>query len=178
MNWLFWLTDQWIQYLDEAAGGWPTVLVGDESELITALTDAASNGGGVICIRDSFSITDQRVMPANTVLIGRGGETVLTFAATGDPKLDMDDQCELRNLFFECAKTSGDLVRMLGDSGRVISCEFDVEPTDSLVCVSVTGDANGVRDSVFRGVLGATAVGIEFDAMSSDGFEQDNTFLP
>lgn len=178
MNWLFWLSDQWIQYLDDVSGGWPSSFVTDESELITALADALSAGGGVISVRQNLTLTADRVLPPNTVLIGRQGLTTITFAASGDPKLDMEDRCEVRNLFFESLKTSGDLVRMLGDSGRVINCEFDVEPADALVCVSVTGDANGIRDSVFRGVQGATAVGIEFDASSSEGFEQDNTFLP
>ena len=175
-NWLFNLIDQWIQYLDDGSsgGGWPTAFVSNESELATAIAGALTDGGGVICVTQSMALVTSRTIPPNTVLVGRGGVTVITLG-TG-ATLSLDTQAVMQNIYLDASKTSGNLVTMIGGSARIYNCEFSVLSTDALVCVSVQGNACGIESSIFRGVVAATAVGIQFEIGFVDNYESDNTF--
>ncbi len=174
-NWQINLIDQWIQYLDSVAQGWPNHFVDSEATLASAISDCDSDGGGVICVVGPFSITTAKVIPVNTILIGRGGLSVLTL--NGSAKIQLSDQCSMRDLYFETSLTTGNLIEMIGASAVIWNCQFTVNPADTVVCVSVQGNGCGIQQSIFRGVLApSTCIGIEFEAGFVDSYERDNSF--
>lgn len=174
-NWLLNLTNQWLEYLDEVASGWPNIFVDSEASFIDAIAQATTDGGGVICLQNSITLSGTRLLPVNTTLLGRDGFCVLTMGTSGI--LQMDDQARLQDVYIEATKSSGNLVEMIGSSVLASFNQFTVDPGDSLVCISVQGNACGITQNVFRGVLApSVAVGIQFEAGFVDGYERDNTF--
>lgn len=174
-NWQINLIDQWLQYLDSVAQGWPNHFVDSEATLASAISDCASDGGGVICVVGPFAITTAKTIPINTVVVGRGGLSVITLQ--GSAVINLSDQDCLRDVYFETTITTGNLVVMAGASVTIWNCQFTVTPANTVVCVSVQGSGCGIQQSIFRGVLApSTCTGIEFEAGFVDSYERDNSF--
>lgn len=180
MNWLFKTMDDWFAYLEEVTGGWPDLSCSNEAEFATALASALSNGGGVISVRQGFDLTGPHTVPPNTVLTGRDGASVLNVtAATGDPVLQIDQQAVVQHLRFTNAKTTGNIIEMVGRYARLQSCEIVMDSLDAVTGVSVENYACGIRDCVLEGASGGTAVGFNFlPGVSAESFEEQNRLLP
>lgn len=176
-NWIINLTDQWLQYLDEQVGGWPNSFVDDEESLGVALSEALGNGGGVIAIRELFTIQTSKTIPPNTVLLGRDGLTPITVGATA--QILLSENAKMEYLDIETDRASGDVVQMQGYAALIRNCKFTLDPDLPLVAVSVAGDACGVERNLFIGTgPGTTAIGVEFEAGYAESYEENNTYIP
>lgn len=177
-NWQINLIDQWLQYFDQVSAAWPNFFADTELQLADAIAGCNTAGGGVICIRSSFTINTSKDLPKNTIMVGRGGQSVMTIG--GSAVLTAQERSILEEVNFRTSKTSGDLVQLQGTGVIVRDCDFGVDPTNaSLVCLSVAGDACIIEDNIFRGVASPSmGVGIEFEIGYADSVEEDNIFTP
>jgi hypothetical protein len=119
---------------------WPNYFVSTEAQLSTAITNASSGGGGVICLLQSFTITSAHTIPANTVLQGRGGATILTLSSSG--ALTLADFACMRDVFLTTALSSGNMLSLPNNYSKVRDCQFTCPTTSTVNCINVTGNAN------------------------------------
>lgn len=176
-NWIINLTNQWLEYLDEITGGWPNSFADDEISLGVALAQAVADGGGVIAIREAFTIQSSTTIPPNTLLLGREGATVMTVGATA--QLILSDNSKLEYLEMDTERISGNVVEMQGYAGLIRNCKQTLDPDLPLVGISVQGDACGVERVLFNGAgAGTTSVGIAFEAGYAESYEENCTYIP
>jgi hypothetical protein len=145
-------------------GGWPNESVTDETELAAAISTLTS--GGVILVAEPFSVTTAIQLQPGQILVGRGGFSVITIDTGGS--IEMLDECEMQNCWFETTLTSSTLVTMSGVAATMERCHFDVEPTDTIICVDITGSANLVHRGIFVGAFGGSSVGVQGDGVSDN----------
>lgn len=163
------------------SGEWADVLtagpglyyVGSQVTLDAAIADCTALGGGQIIMTQAFSITAPKIIPSNTVFIGRKAATLLTFSGTGS--LELQDESELRDLSIETALASGTLVTTTGDRCKINNCKVTVPASSSLTCVLLNGDFGTVSSCAFDGVIAGTATGIDFGS-GFENVEERNIF--
>jgi hypothetical protein len=146
---------------------WPNQFAANESALSTAITSCSSGGGGVICLTASFSITSGHTIPANTILVGQQGNTILTIGTGGS--LTLASTAALSYLNITTALSSGTLITMSGVNCYVENCSITVPSNSTTVCINVTGSNNLIFRSTFIGVATpSTGVGVQFTSGSGN----------
>jgi hypothetical protein len=149
--------------------------VTSEAELTTAITNATSAGGGVICLINSFSISSAHTIPVGTLLIGRRGASVVTLTSSGS--LTLADGVKMEDIWLTTALTSGNMLNLSNNYSVVRDCRFNIPPTSTGSCIYVTGNSNRTYNNVFVGVAFQSAAGINF-ASGYDNVDYDSVFLP
>jgi hypothetical protein len=155
---------------------YPNYFANSLATFTTALSNANSGGGGVICLTGSFSINTALFLPADTVLIGRRGITVLTF--TGATTLTIGDRAKVLDVDFSTALSSASLLT-LANQNLVMGCKFSVPASSTVICCDVAGNGNDIQDNQFFGVSGgSTGVAINYQIGTSDNSDERNVFAP
>lgn len=135
-------------------------LASTEATLTSAISSLSSTGG-IIGISASFSVSSAVSIPNGIILVGHGiNIPTITFAVGGS--FTLGTQSQIRDLNFGASKTSGTLLTMSGDKVTIDKVRFSVTSTNALTCIQVTGSANLIFRTIFFGVVGATAVGIDY----------------
>lgn len=156
---------------------YPNYFCATEADLTTAITNATSNGGGVICLLNSFTCTAAHTIPANTVLLGRKGGSILTFSSSG--ALTLSASCKMLDVQITTALTSGNLVTINGNKCEIAGCQFTVGAAGTGIAVDVNANQCNIHDSTFYGVLTpSTGTGIQYELGTTDNFDEYNEFLP
>lgn len=149
-----------------SANAYPNFFCTSEADLATAITSATSNGGGVICLLNSFNVTSAHTIPTQTTLIGRKGGSILTLSSTG--ALTFADEVAMRDVYLTTALTSGTLVTMSGNRGEVSGCKFTVPSNSSGTCIAASGNDNLISKSIFAGVISpSTGIGITYSGINN-----------
>ncbi len=144
------------------ANAYPNYFVTSSADLDTAISSATSNGGGVICLLNSFTVSAAKTIPVGTVLLGRKGGSIITLTSTGS--VTLSDGAECKDVWFATALTSGDSLKLPNNYSVVRGCQFTVPAAGTNNCINVTGNANTMFNNTFIGVAGETAVGINYAA--------------
>ena len=135
-------------------------LASSEATLTTAISSLSATGG-IIGISASFSVTSAVSIPNGIILVGHGiNSPTITFGVGGS--FTLGTQSQIRDLNFGASKTSGTLLTMSGDKVTIDKVRFSVTSTNALTCIQVTGSANLIYRTIFSGVVGGTAVGIDY----------------
>lgn len=153
---------------------YPNYFCTSEADLATAISSATSNGGGVICLLNSFTVSSARVIPAGTRLIGRDGGSVITIASSGS--ITLSDGGTMENVYFTTALTSGSMVLLTNNYSKVRDCQFTIPIASTGQCINVTGNANRMYNNRFIGVAGEVATGINY-AAGVDNTDSESVFL-
>jgi hypothetical protein len=148
---------------------YPNYFVNTESDLSTAITNATSFGGGVICLMNSFTISSAHTLPTGTVLIGRKGGTIVTVASGGS--ISFASGARMEDVWFTTTLTSGSMVTIPNNYSVVRGCQFTIPTGSTGQCISVSGNRNIMYDNTFIGVLTGTAIGINYTAGSGNADE-------
>jgi hypothetical protein len=136
-----------------------TYSVTNETELQNAITDLTSTGG-VITVTNSFSISTTITIPDGVMLVGRRRLCSISIQTGGE--LILSDECQVRDVYFNVVKTTGIAVRMTGNKSQINNCNFTVNSVNPATCVRVQGSGNKIMFSIFTGVIGGSATGIDF----------------
>lgn len=153
---------------------YPNFFCANETDLSNAITSATSNGGGVICLLSSFTISSGHTIPSNVLLIGRKGGSIITVASGGSLTISTDS--DMQDVWLTTALSSGTLLTMSGDRCNLKECRFTVPSNSTTVCVNITGSLNLIFRSAFFGVAApSTGVGIQLSS-GSGNLEQNNVF--
>lgn len=178
-NWLLRQLDLWVQYLDQTQQtlvAWPTQSARSTTTLQNAVSAAATAGGGVILVTEPFNLTANVTIPPKTLLVGRGGISLISFAANF--ALSLSDDCHAQNVFFTSVGTAtpvSNLLRVIGDRCLVNKCHFSTDSGQTIAMLTLEGDDNRSLDNTFRGVvLSPTAVGVSF--IGVDNYDRDSIF--
>lgn len=156
---------------------WPNFFATTEAEFSTAISSAISAGGGVICLMNSFTCTSSHTIPANTIVQGRVGASIITLSGSGAIVLSNDNSM-IRDVQFTTALTSGALVTCSGNYAQIRSCQFTIPTNSTGECILVTGNSNKFYNNIFIGVQGAdTGYGIVYQSGSNNS-DADSVFLP
>ena len=142
-----------------AAAAWPSISVDCELELDTQLV-ALAPLGGIILLSTAFTITTPKVIPSNIILIGRRHGTKLHL--NPGSSLALQDNAEVRDIYFTTSKLSGELVNITNDRCLVDKCLFEVNSVNPVTCVKISGNSNFVFRTHFDGVIGGSAIGIHY----------------
>lgn len=152
---------------------YPNYFCASESDLTTAISSATSNGGGVICLLNSFTVASAHTIPSGTVLIGRKGGAIITLTSSG--AITLSDNVKVQDVWLNTALTAGNMIIIPSNVCEVLGCQFNTPPASSGSCVYITGNGNTSRSCIFIGVAGETATGINY-AAGVDNAEYDNTY--
>lgn len=148
-----------------------------ETDLAAAITATSLVGGGLITLAQSFTINSTYTIPANTVLRGSKGSTILTAATSGS--LILSANCKLTDVQITTALTSGSLVKLNGTKCEVTGCTFTVASGGTGVAVEVASNLNDIHDNIFYGVVApSTGTGIQYNAGTVGSVNQYNSFFP
>jgi hypothetical protein len=140
---------------------YPSLYVTSESDLTAAITTAIADSGAVICLLNSFSISSSHIIPVDTVLIGRRGQSVITVASGGS--LTLSNSVLMRDVYITTALSSGILVTLNSLRSEVTGCKFSVPSNSTTVCINVTGSFSLITNSLFTGVAApSTGVAIQY----------------
>lgn len=154
---------------------YPNSFCANETDLSNAITTATSNGGGVICLLNSFTISAAHTIPANTVLIGRKGGSIITLASSG--ALTLSQKCKLIDVYIKTSLTSGSLVTLTGSNCEITGCNFTVPSNSTGNCLDVFSAGNDIHDNMFNGVVvPSTGTGINYELGSMDNTDEYNVF--
>jgi hypothetical protein len=155
---------------------WPEFFATTEAELATAITAASSAGGGVIGLLNSFTISSAHTLPANTILQGRSGATILTLASSG--AITLSQNSEIRDTQLTTALTSGSMVVASSNYAKVRGCQLTIPTNSTGQAILVSGNANKFYSNTFIGVSGAdTGYGINYSAGTGNE-DYDSVFIP
>jgi hypothetical protein len=141
---------------------YPNFYASDETELATAITNASSNGGGVICILNSFTVSSTHTIPDNTLLLGRKGGSILTLNTSG--KFITSIESKIQDVYITTALTGTDIIEMTGHSGEIRGCDITIPTASTFACISVSADNCTLHKNTLRGVIGSTAIGIDYNS--------------
>jgi len=158
-----------------STSGYGNYFVGSDAALSTAITSTTSAGGGVIVLSAPFNLTSAHTIPSGTKLLGQLGSTLLTVSGSGS--LTFSDTSKMQDVYFTTALTSGNMVTLSGSYATVSGCKFTIPSSSTGSCIYVTGNANKMRDNIFVGVAGETAIGIDY-VSGVDNADYDSVFLP
>jgi hypothetical protein len=156
---------------------YPNYFVTSSADLTTAIASATSNGGGVICLLNSFSISTAFTIPAGTKLIGRKGGAIVTVLSGGS--ITIATGAYIEDVWFTTALTTlttGMLI-LANNYSVVRGCQFTAPSNSTTVELLVTGNSNRIYNCVFIGVVGGTTVGIKYQSGTSN-IDDSSVFLP
>lgn len=169
---------------------WPSVFVGDQAQLIQALTDL-STSGGIILLNKPISLDSPITVPEGVSIISRSnkyGTAEAGLTLTTGAKITLGEGSKLFNLNIEGAASFGgtsnvveQMIVMAGNKGEIRDCNFRLinvnVGTSEGSCIGVSGTNNRVFNCSFR--LGATVthrIGIKYLG-GTNNTDTDSQFL-
>ena len=134
---------------------YPNVVVssaggGDATNFADALTLLPANGGVIVFI-DDVTVSTPVVWPDNTLLMGRGKNSTVTFTGTG--QFEFGEGCALQDGKFITA-VALDMILVSGDGFVARRNEFTVPLLAAANCISLDADASHIGENRFTNVLG------------------------
>lgn len=151
---------------------WPDHFVDSEATLDQAITSCAAAGGGIILIKGSFSITTNKTIPNNTMILGRGGGSspttpICTINCTGTAHFIMSgyfSSMEHVNILADSTFTGTLLVMGPGFGCTVERCNFDMTACTNVntnIAVQLGGNGQRMYRNFIRGTSG-NKIGISY----------------
>ena len=135
--------------------------VSNEAELNTAITALPS--GGIIIIKNSFSITTSKTFPNLITLLGRGYNTEITL--TSGSTINVGSDSSIRDLGIKTTNTTGSLINISGSRSVIEGVKIIVTNSNNVTAINVGGNYNSIYRCIFVGVVGAgPAIGINYSA--------------
>lgn len=141
----------------EGIEAYPERFVDTQADLLTAISDMAGQGGGVILIDGPFSVSQTIVVSSNIKILGRGvGKNTITMLAGSQFQLGAG--AELANIDFVAdAARTGSMVLMNSTKAQITNCYLDisaqVNSAISSRAVQVTGSWNRLYNCTINGVV-------------------------
>lgn len=149
----------------EGFDAYPERFVSNQTQLLSALSDLSALGGGVILVKEAFTIDQTINVPDNIKILGRGRKNPITLAVGAS--IVLQNRCYLEGLkLITAASWTGQAVQMNGTRNRVISLWLDLSASadsSSVKGVQVAGNGNRINDTSFTGVS-TNRVGINYSS--------------
>lgn len=160
--------------LVQTVTSWPNYAANSEAQLGSALTAAASAGGGVVMLTAPFTLSKSYTVTDGVLLQGRKGASVLTVLAGGS--LVLADGSEMRDVYITTSLASGTLVQVSGNYTAIKANRITLPPTSSCIGFAITGSGNRLTNTQLAGVgLQSTATGLAYLAGTDNA--DDSTII-
>ena len=151
---------------------YPNLFARNELEFDQAISQLSANGG-VLVIADTFSLSQQYLVPSNTKILGRKGAHTLIFGPGSG--LTLNENVEIRDLhMLASADHSNFMINCDAEYSVVQDCRFDVSASVNSTAIRFNKKNNLAIRNIFIGTEG-DQITLNFDPGDWDTHQDDPT---
>jgi hypothetical protein len=159
---------------------YPNAFIKSEVDLQTAMTQFATDGGGVGLIMEDFQVNSNISIPDNVLLMSRGSKTV---SLTNGAKLTLNNKCTLSNFrITSIAGFNNEMIFCSGKQNIIANMQLDgtlsvnSTATKGIYCNGVNSKLNRIERCKFIG-FALTRIGIHYSASSTLNYDLESEFI-